>query len=268
MNHEKQPVEIAQPAPVPPATPTPPVASTPSNGLAIASLVVGIFAFITSWVPLLSIIAGAVAIILGCLALKRLGGKGLAIAGISTGGAGALFGLFTSFFAVIAFIGFAGLADTVQREADNSRNNSSQNDNTNVPSSLKTSFKSGETGIFGDIEVKINSVKRKTAVTSIDRKPSADKEFVTINVSVTNKADTSKFFGTTTLRVNDGTTTVRPIYVPENSKLSGLLEPGEALTIDLTYEVEEGADNLTLEMTGSAGTGVDYYGQVKYSLEF
>ena len=68
--------------------------------------------------------------------------------------------------------------------------------------------------------------------------------------------------------MNDGVTTLGPVYSQENSKLSGLLAPGEALTGTLTYEVAENATDLTLEMKGTAGQDSDYYGQLEYSLEF
>jgi predicted Zn finger-like uncharacterized protein/prepilin-type processing-associated H-X9-DG protein len=65
-----------------------------SNGLAVASLVCGIVGLLIPIVP------GIIAVVLGIVALNRtkdprVGGKGLAIAGISVGGASMLFSLCT-----------------------------------------------------------------------------------------------------------------------------------------------------------------------------
>lgn len=69
--------------------------SASGNGLAfgITSLVTGIVAFLTGWIFFISIPVGIVAIVFGALGMKRVGGKGLAIAGLVTGIVGAAFGL-------------------------------------------------------------------------------------------------------------------------------------------------------------------------------
>lgn len=66
----------------------------PSSGLAIAALVVGAISLIVAWVPVInviSIIGGIVAVVLGVVALRKVGrgaagGKGMAIAGTVLGG--------------------------------------------------------------------------------------------------------------------------------------------------------------------------------------
>lgn len=107
------PPSTGTPPPPPPVTPpTPPTYQAPppsapsgyippapqphSNGMAIASLIIGIFALILSWTVVLGIILGALALIFGFLGKKKahtdpsVGGRGMAIAGI-----------------VLAFIGIA-----------------------------------------------------------------------------------------------------------------------------------------------------------------
>ena len=61
-----------------------------SSGLAIAALVCGVLALLSSWTVIGGILLGAVAVILGFVALARVkrglaAGRGLAIAGIITG---------------------------------------------------------------------------------------------------------------------------------------------------------------------------------------
>ncbi len=61
----------------------------PTNGLAIAALVLGIVSVLIVWIPFVGLFGTLLAIVglvLGILALRRAGGKGLAIGGIVTSG--------------------------------------------------------------------------------------------------------------------------------------------------------------------------------------
>lgn len=61
----------------------------PTNGMAIASLVLGIVSVLIVWIPFVGLFGTLLAIIglvLGVLALKGISGKGLAIGGIVTSG--------------------------------------------------------------------------------------------------------------------------------------------------------------------------------------
>jgi uncharacterized protein DUF4190 len=56
------------------------------NGLAIASLVVGILAIVASWVPIAGWVLGAVAVVLGVLSRRQAkAGNSLALAGLILG---------------------------------------------------------------------------------------------------------------------------------------------------------------------------------------
>ncbi len=60
-----------------------------SNGMAIGALVLGILALITVWLPPLAIVFALVALVLGFLGMRKVpevGGRGLALGGIITGG--------------------------------------------------------------------------------------------------------------------------------------------------------------------------------------
>jgi len=85
----------------PKATPAPAAGGT--NGLAVASLVTGILAFLTGWF-FLGLFLGIAAVILGAIGLKKPGGKGMSIAGIVTGALGALSGLLFSVIGLIALL--------------------------------------------------------------------------------------------------------------------------------------------------------------------
>lgn len=59
-------------------------------GLAVASLVIGIVALLTGWIPVWGIVLGLLAAILGFVAIGKKQSKGLSIAGIITGIIGAI----------------------------------------------------------------------------------------------------------------------------------------------------------------------------------
>jgi len=64
-------------------------APQPTNGLAIASLVLGIVSVLIVWIPFIGLfgtLLALVGLVLGVLALRGVSGKGLAIGGIVTSG--------------------------------------------------------------------------------------------------------------------------------------------------------------------------------------
>jgi hypothetical protein len=75
------------PPPVPPApqVSAPTSAAAPMNGFAIAALVIGIGALLSSWFVLGGVL-GIVAIVLGALGLRKPDGRSMSIVGISLGG--------------------------------------------------------------------------------------------------------------------------------------------------------------------------------------
>lgn len=89
---------------VQPAPPVQPQNSETTNGLAIASMITGILGLLGAWAFFGGLPAIA-AVILGIIALKKPGGKGMAITGIVTGGLGIvgfLIVLFIYFLAILA----------------------------------------------------------------------------------------------------------------------------------------------------------------------
>ncbi len=96
--------------------------SQPSNGLGIAAMVVGIVALVLSWIPFLGLLLAIVALVLGVLGLRKANrgeatNKGMAIAGLATGGVALIIGLFIT-IGTIAFFGgndFKDLTDCLQQ---------------------------------------------------------------------------------------------------------------------------------------------------------
>jgi hypothetical protein len=80
------------------------VVSKASKGLGIAALVLGIVAFVFSWIPILGLLIALSAVVLGILALVKRQPKGFSITGMSLGAFALISALvFTSSF--FAFVG-------------------------------------------------------------------------------------------------------------------------------------------------------------------
>jgi hypothetical protein len=68
-----------------------PSASSGTNGIAIAAMIIGIIALLISWIPILGVLAGVLALVLGFVGRSKakktpaVGGNGAAITGIVTG---------------------------------------------------------------------------------------------------------------------------------------------------------------------------------------
>ena len=95
---ENQPPVTYVPAPEQPQVPVP--ANKPT-GLAITSMVLGILSVVTLFTVILPVPLAIAAIVFGIVSLvKRLGGKGMSIAGTATAGASLL--IFVAFIVLTA----------------------------------------------------------------------------------------------------------------------------------------------------------------------
>ena len=75
-----------------------------AKGFALAALIVGIAAFLTGWTPVLGVLLGITAVVLGIVALVRRQRKGMAITGLALGAVALVVSLVMSFvvLAVVA----------------------------------------------------------------------------------------------------------------------------------------------------------------------
>ena len=81
----------------------------PSNGMAVASMVLGIIAVFTFWIPFLGWVPVVLGLVLGIVALSKPYGRGMAITGIACSGLALLVKLIFWVF-VIGALGAAGAA--------------------------------------------------------------------------------------------------------------------------------------------------------------
>jgi hypothetical protein len=242
------------------ATPAP-TGVTPTNGLAIAALVVGIIAFISGWAPFWGFLAGIAAVILGILGLKRPGLKGLSIAGIVTGGLGALWSLVVTAIFVIALVtvGIGGAAlNTAIDQAQ-------QGEQALVDA--KKDFKKGETARFADFEVTVNKVTKGYEPENSFLGPSDGKEFIVVNLTVKNVADESAYVSSYDFDVNSDGLAVSSSFVNVEPEFeNGTLSVGASVTGNIVYEVSKSASNLKLQYEHNAYVNSEFK-ELIYTLE-
>jgi hypothetical protein len=232
-------------APAPEPTPTPPAAAPapvgPTNGLAIAALIVGIIAVITGWIPFWGVLVGGAAVVLGILGLRKINGKGMAIAGLVTGGLGALWGLLTTALFVIALVAGATVIDRAQQAVDE------QNQQTQVLLDSRKDFARGETANFGDtFEVKVNSVQTNFNPGEYYAAEEG-KQFLVVNVTVKNISDESEYVSPFTFSIVENGMTMDNSLAPVNDQLeSGDIAADASVTGNLIYEVTANASDLKL----------------------
>ena len=156
MNNDTDPINTQ---PIPPTQPLVPEAPTQkANVLAILSLVTGVLAFLTGFI-FLGIIFGVAAIILGLLSRKKPGGKAFMIAGLVTGGIGALSGII---FTVILLAGMANGTLLTGLRVDEYVDPNAETNKALIES--KKDFAKGEVARFADLEVTVNAVNDNLTV--------------------------------------------------------------------------------------------------------
>ena len=104
MVQRPQPPEPLKPIPVyvRPVEPTPvaapPASTVPTQAPAILALVLGALAFLNGWAPIVGIVIGIPAVIVGGLAVLKKLQKGYAVTGIVLGAVGALSSVLATYF--------------------------------------------------------------------------------------------------------------------------------------------------------------------------
>lgn len=235
----------AQPPLTPPVTsPGTPQAHSGTDALAIASLVVGIIAFISGWVPFWGIIAGIAAVVLGIIALKKSQSKGMSIAGIVTGGLGALFSALVSILLVVSSLSLAGIASEAARSVSDS-DASSQ-----AVVDSKKDFAKGETAQFNNISVVINSVQRNYTPEESYNAAEDGKEYILLNLTIKNTSDKSVYVSGYDFQVTNSSQTASVDYLTVDNRLeSTTLAAGNSATGNLPFEITKDASNLKLQTT-------------------
>jgi len=248
--NEKENKATEQPQVITPTT-TPVPTQTPINqpksygGLAIAGMIIGIASAVLGWVPFLGFCLGAAAVILSIVALKKKQSKGMSIAGIITGAVGIIWNAVVSMLLVIGMLSIAAVGTQIE---DTYNTYNSYTDGQQTLINAKKDFGKGETARFEYFDVKVNSIQRDYDTGKSYYKADDGKEYIVVNVSVTNKSDDSEYFAAYDLDINDGGLLVSHSYVSIDSEYDdGTLTAGATETGNIIYEVTAGSKDLKLQ---------------------
>lgn len=232
-----------------PATP----GATPVNGLAIASLVTGIVAFVFGWAIFFGFLVGATAVVLGIIGIKKARGngtsKGLSVAGIVTGAIGALWSLVLTILFVVSLV-LLGIGGASAGVALDQANKALENYNAENKALIeaKKDFKRGETAKFGQFEVKVNSLQRDYDASDSYYAASEGNELIVVNVTVKNVGKESKYIGLYDLKMNDAGVADTSAFIDVAPAFeSGDVDPNASVTGNLVYEVKKGSTDLKLQ---------------------
>lgn len=235
---QNQPIPVSE---TQPSAPQPTTPNGPANGLAIASLVVGIVAAVSWFIPVWGLLVGIAAVVLGFLGVRKLNGKGMAIAGIITGGFGAALGLIVTALFVVGIIASSNINNSARQSLENQQNE--------AQSAIdgKREFSKGETAtIAGKFELKVNSVERNYTPNS-SRTPASGKEFVLVNVTIKSISEEGERVGAYSFGViNNGLKTAGSTATIPDPLQTGELEPGASTSGNLIFEVPTDATDLKL----------------------
>jgi hypothetical protein len=253
---EKSTVEAApvQPPSAPVVAPAAHPAG-PSNGLAIASMILGILAILSGWF-FMGLIFGIVAIVLGIIALKKPGGKGMSITGLITGGIGALSSLIfvAIFFIALAVGGAAASEGGVIKEALDQVNADQQ-----AQIDAKKDFNKGETATFGEFAVTVNSTKRNYVPEESYYAPDVDEEYVLVNLSAKNTSNESQSLSGYELSLNADGISDTSYYINVSPEFEGgTLSPDATATGNLVFKIAKGAKTLKLQYEKTVYDTTDY----------
>ena len=245
------------------ATPAPAPTQTPINqqknygGLAIAGMVVGIVSAILGWVPFLGFCLGVTAIILSIIALKKKQSKGMSITGIITGAVSIVWSIIVSALLVISMLSIATVGTQIKDTYTEYQNTYNRyNDCQQELINAKKDYSKGETARFENFDIKVNSIQRNYSREYYEA--DEGKEYIVVNISVTNKSSDSEYFAAYELEMNDGGLIDSRSYVSVDSEYDdGTLATGATETGNIVYEVDANSTNLKLQYEATA-YDVDY----------
>jgi hypothetical protein len=249
---KSQPKEANVPEPVLVPKPEPtPVVNTVSqnNGIAVASMVIGIVALLIAWIPFIGFIGfigGITAIVLGIIALKKAVGKGMSIAGIIMGALSILSSLAMTFiFFGLIVLGTAAVKDSAGVTGTNNNTNNQ----------VQTSYKVGDVINFDGKKVTVTSVERNWNSGSQFTTPQSGYEFVKVQITIENDSSNQISYGTYDWQLQDSKGVIKDVafatYSTDGALGSGDLAPNGKVSGFIIFEVPSGDTGLVLQYSPS-----------------
>jgi len=227
-----------------------PKTNSNTNGLAIASMVLGIASLVMGWAVFLGFATGIVAVVLGIIALKKKTGKGMSITGIVTGAISVIWGLVLIYIVVAGISLFGGAVSQwglASNEINKALNSYNQEQKALIES--QKDFSKGTTAKFGNFEIKINNVTRNYVPSDGYYWVDDSKELVAINITVKNVGNETEYFGTSDLKINVNGILEYPSYSYNLSPKfeGGDMTKGASVTGNIVFEVTKDAPGLKLQ---------------------
>ena len=267
LEHENQQQTTQQPQ----QTPTPPTAqnqNSKSNGLAIASLVLGILGLVLACLGIGAII-GAIAVIFAIIVLAtHKGGKGLAIAGLVTGIIAIIIGA--------SIFGNSGNKD-VQKEIDKvvEQNESSSNDNnveateeatpttepaeTAQPTAEPTAEPANETLTVGStyekngLKVTLTDYNPEYICENQYMQPADGMKYIEFGFTYENTgSDGDKYVSIYDCDCYADNTLCDAAYIGSNDFINANISPGRNVSFKIYFQVPAGAQSIELEYNSNS----------------
>jgi hypothetical protein len=212
------------PAPVP----------TKVNGLAVASIIIGVIAILTGLFVLGGLI-GLIGLVLGLMSLKETGGKKPGLIGVALNAVAILLALIAVIFGVRLF-------DIVR-------------DSSKDASEFKTvrEFSKGEDGKFGNLTVTVDSVTRNYVPVATNQKAEDGKELVVVKAKLKNSGTNAATVEPEDFKLeSDDGLVYGPGFAdaPTGTLQRGEVKPGAEVSGELVYKIKKDAKSLKFIQKG------------------
>jgi hypothetical protein len=205
------------------------------NGFAITALVLGIVGFILGWTGILGLVLAVLGLVFSILALVKKQNKGMAVTGVVLSSLALVAALIFTMIGAAFLGGAAKVASdvhTAQQEVDHA----------------KKDFAVGETGVFGNLNVKVAAATHDWKATDGYSTPSDGNEYVFVSLHVENKGSNTVSVNPFYFKMNDQGVVVDHEIATTPTPFNAVdLKAGASIDGDLVYQVKQGAKDLKLE---------------------
>lgn len=205
---------------------------TKKNGFGTASLVLGIIAICSSFIPIISYVSfilGILAIIFSIVSLSKKASKGLAIAGL-------ILAIIAVYMAYSMHKGLEAAVNEVGSAIED------------IAKEEKVECNQGEVGTLGNGAITVTNVKRSQG--NEWSKPKSGNEFVIITVNIENKGKEKLDYNPLYFKLQNSQGQQEGMTfttIDQDTELSsGELIPGGKVSGTITFETAKGDNNLAL----------------------
>lgn len=175
-----------------------------------------------------------------------------------------------SLVAILLFIALATFSSTAEKAKEaQSKYGYTQKSELQKETNSKHDFLRGETAVFNNLEVKVNSVTRNFVPKNEYERAKAGKELMVIDLTVKNVGKDSQYVSAYDFKIDEAGLLRDSSYVsPPGTKFNlSSLSPGGSISGQIVYEVNANASNLKLVSEKTVYNPENYSSdQVSYSL--